>query len=122
MGKLAILLLTPPYTDQNSESVIRLAKAAINQGHEVIGIYANADGVYNMNNQINPTEKGARNVAELFQELKELGINITCCPICATFRGVKNDDNLIENATFEGLGAFAELALECDKIVAFSSQ
>ena len=122
MGKLAILLLTPPYTDQNSESVMNLAKAAIRKGHEVIGIYANADGVYNANKRINPTEKGARNIAELFQELGELGIEITCCPICATFRGVKQDDQLINNATFEGLGAFSELVLECDKIVVFSSE
>ena len=42
MGKLAILLLTPPYTDQNSESVINIAKAAIKKGHEVIGMQINA--------------------------------------------------------------------------------
>ena len=122
MGKLAILLLTPPYTDQNSETVINLARAAIKKGHEIIGIYANADGVYNANKNINPTEKRARNVAELFQELGELGIKMTCCPICATFRGVKNDDQLIDNATFEGLGALSELVLECDALISFSGQ
>jgi len=122
MGKLAILLLTAPYTDQNSEAVINLAKAAIKKGHEVIGIYTNADGVYNANKNINPTEKGARNLAELFQELGDLGIQMICCPICATFRGVKKDDQLIDNATFEGLGAFAELVDECDVLVSFSGQ
>jgi tRNA 2-thiouridine synthesizing protein D len=122
MGKLAIVLLTAPYTDQNSEAVINLAKAAIKKGHEVIGIYTNADGVYNVNKHIRPTEKGARNVAELFQELGDLGIKIICCPICATFRGVKKDDQLIDNASFEGLGAFAELVDECDVLVSFSGQ
>lgn len=122
MGKLAILLLTPPYTDQNSEAVINLVKAAIKKEHEVIGIYNNADGVYNTNKRISPTEKGARNLAELFQELGDLGVQIVSCPICATFRGVKQDDQLIDNATFEGLGAFAELVDECDVLVSFSGQ
>jgi len=39
MGKIAFLVMTSPYSFQNSDTVLKLAHAALKAGHEVIGIY-----------------------------------------------------------------------------------
>ncbi len=60
MGKLAILLTTGPYTSQNTDTVIEIAKAAVKKGHEVLGIYLFVDGVLNANKDINSLSEEER--------------------------------------------------------------
>ena len=74
LGKIAFLLMTTPYSYQNSDTVIKLAKAALKKGHEVTGIYLYTDGVYNVLKDIKPSDDRDRNIPELFKELIDVGL------------------------------------------------
>jgi tRNA 2-thiouridine synthesizing protein D len=119
MGKIVFLLMTSPYTTQRSDTVVKLAKAALEEGHEVTGIYLYVDGVYNVNKKIDPGSKEERNIAELFKELSDKGIPVRVCPVCASYRGIKEEE-LVEGAEFDGLAGFAEMFEEADKIITFT--
>ena len=121
MGKIAFLLMTSPYTFQNSDTVIKLAHAALKAGHEVTGIYLYTDGVYNNVNTIKPSDDRDRNIADLFKELAAKGIPVVSCPICAEYRGTQSKDLLLEGTGFDGLGALSEYVEEADRILIFTS-
>ncbi len=121
MGKIAFLLMTSPYTFQNSDTVIKLAKATIKAGHEVTGIYLYTDGAYNAVKTIKPSDERDRNVAELFKELAAEGIPVVSCPICAEYRGIYDENLLIEGTGFDGLGALSEFVEDSDRILIFTS-
>ncbi|HUT81196.1 MAG TPA: DsrE family protein [Candidatus Bathyarchaeia archaeon] len=121
MGKLAFLLMTSPYSFQNSDTVIKLANAALKAGHEVTGIYLYTDGVYNNVNTIKPSDDRDRNIAELFKELAAKGVKVVACPICAEYRGTQNNDLLLEGTNFDGLGALSEFVEDSDRILIFTA-
>ncbi len=121
MGRIAFLVMTSPYTFQNSDTVIHLAKAAIKAGHEVTGIYLYTDGVFNVVKDIKPSDDRDRNISELFKELVEAGIPVVACPICAEYRGTMGQDKIIEGSSFDGLGALSEYVEDSDRILIFSA-
>ncbi len=120
MGKLAILLTTGPYTSQNTDTVIEIPKAAVKKGHEVMGIYLYVDGGLNAIKNIDSLSEEERNIARLLEELAAVDIEIISCPVCASFRGIKDENLLIDGAKFDGLGALSELVLDCDRFLVFS--
>ncbi len=121
MGKIAFLLMTSPYSFQNSDTVLKLANAALKAGHEVTGIYLYTDGVYNNVNTIKPSDDRDRNIAGLFKELVDKGVTVVSCPICAEYRGTQSKDILLEGTGFDGLGALSEFVEEADRILIFSA-
>ena len=120
MGILSILLTTGPYTSQNTDTVIEISKAAVKKGHEVMGIYLFMDGVLNTNKDIDSLSDEERNIARLLEELTAMGIKIFSCPVCCSYRGIKDEKLLIEGATFDGLGGLSELVLDSDRFLVFS--
>ena len=120
MGILSILLTTGPYTSQNTDTVIEISKAAVKKGHEVMGIYLFMDGVLNTNKDIDSLSGEERNIARLLEELTAMGIKIFSCPVCCSYRGIKDEKLLIEGATFDGLGGLSELVLDSDRFLVFS--
>ncbi|WP_287584972.1 DsrE/DsrF/TusD sulfur relay family protein [Candidatus Borrarchaeum sp.] len=120
MGTLSILLTTGPYTSQNTDTVIEVTKAAVKRGHEVMGIYLFMDGVLNTNKDIDSLSDEERNIARLLEELTATGVKIFSCPVCCSYRGIKDEKLLIEGATFDGLGGLSELVLDSDRFLVFS--
>jgi sulfur relay protein TusD/DsrE len=120
MGTLSILLTTGPYTSQNTDTVIEIAKAAIKKGHKVLGIYLFMDGVLNTNKNIDSLSDEERNIARLLEELTATGIKFFSCPVCCSYRGIKDENLLIEGSTFDGLGGLSELVLDSDRFLVFS--
>lgn len=120
MGILSILLTTGPYTSQNTDTVINIAKAAVKKEHEVMGIYLFMDGVLNANKDIDSLSEEERNIARLLEELTAMNIPIFSCPVCAHFRGIKDEKILIEGGSFDGLGGLSELVLDSDRFLVFS--
>jgi tRNA 2-thiouridine synthesizing protein D len=121
LGKIAFVLMTTPYSFQNSDTVIKLANAALKAGHTITGIYLYTDGVYNVVKDIQPSDDRDRNIAFLFQELAEKGIPIVSCPLCAQYRGIYEQKKIIDKSTFDGLGALSEFVEEADRILIFTS-
>ena len=121
MGKIAFLVMTSPYSFQNSDTVIHLAKAALRAGHEVTGIYLYTDGVYNVVKDIKPSDDRDRNIPELFKELVDAGVPVVACPICAEYRGTMGQEKIIEGSKFDGLGALSEYVEDSDRILIFTA-
>lgn len=89
-GFLIILLMTSPYTSQNSHTAIELCKAARRKGISV-QLHLFMDGPINANRNID-TMKETVNYAEEIELLIQEGVEVTFCPMCATYRGLREED------------------------------
>jgi len=116
MGKLLIILFSPPWQSENTDTVYELAKAAIAEGHEVT-VFCTIDATYNlMASQVLPdrvTPSGK--IAKLI----EMGVQVLACRESARLRGIDLQKNLIKGAVESSLGKLAELMEQQDRIVAF---
>ncbi|MFX0096732.1 MAG: DsrE/DsrF/TusD sulfur relay family protein [Candidatus Hodarchaeota archaeon] len=117
MGKIGFLLTLGPYTHQNADTTLKMVNAAIEEGHEVVGIYLYVDGVYNVLNRIDPKSEEERNVAKMFEQLASQGIPIKVCPVCGYYRGLDDETVIVTGVEFDGLGALAEIFEAADKVV-----
>lgn len=117
MGFMIILLLTPPYSHENTETAISLAQSAIRKNHEV-QIHLLMDGVHNANKKINCDESINIdcNYAKEMQELINMGVLVTICPICAQYRGLIETD-IIEGASMMNLILFTEKLMFADTFI-----
>jgi sulfur relay (sulfurtransferase) complex TusBCD TusD component (DsrE family) len=46
--KLGVLLLSSPYQTEDVDSCIHFVEKALEKGHEVVGIFLLAEGLYNL--------------------------------------------------------------------------
>jgi len=116
MGKLLIILFSPPLQSQNTDTVYELAKAALEIGHEVT-VFCDIDATYNlMASQVLPDQTTpASKVAQLIKA----GVHVLACRESARLRGIDVQKNLIKGVVESSLGRLAELMEEADRIVAF---
>ena len=116
MGKLLIVLFSPPMQTQNTDTVFEFAKAAVEIGHEVT-IFCDIDAVYNLvakqilPNQSTPTSK--------FAQLIKQGVQILACRESARLRGLDVKSEFLKGVVESSLGKLAELMEEADRVVAF---
>ena len=106
--KLGVLLTTSP-ENQNSEAVLKLAKASLAAGHEV-NLFLMDDGVYNVmtGNSISPK----------FAELMTKGATLALCGHTAEIRGVGKEDCL-EGVQYAGQYELACMVNETDRFLMF---
>jgi len=117
MGKLLIVLFSPPMQSQNTDTVYEFAKAALEEGHEVT-VFCDIDAVYNLiASQILPDKTTP---ASKIAQLIKAGVQILVCRESARQRGIDTRKNLIEGVVESSLGKLAELMEEHDRIVAFA--
>jgi len=116
MGKLLIILFSPPLQSQNTDTVYELAKAAVEMGHEVT-VFCDIDATYNLlASQILPNKTTpAGKIAQLIK----IGVQVLVCRESARLRGIDLQKNLTEGVVESSLGRLAELMEEHDRIVAF---
>jgi len=116
MGKLLIILFSPPLQSQNTDTVYELAKAAVEMGHEVT-VFCDVDATYNLlASQILPNQTTpAGKVAQLIKK----GVHVLACRESARVRGIDLKRDLIEGVVESSLGRLAELMEQHDRIVAF---
>lgn len=115
MGKLLIILFTPPWQSENTDTAYQFAQAAIEEGHEVT-IFCDIDATYNlMASQVLPNQ--ATPAGKLTQ-LIEMGVQIQACSESARLRGIDLQTNLIKGAVRSSLGKLAELMEQHDRIIA----
>jgi tRNA 2-thiouridine synthesizing protein D len=115
--KIAIQLMTPPYTNQDHDSAIAIAEAALARGHEVT-IFLFADAILAANARVKPV-RSDRNVPKKLQELMaEKNLKVEICGICMDYRGVLKDE-IIPGSTPSGLPELAELVYSSDRFINF---
>jgi len=116
MGKLLIILFSPPMQSQNTDTVYELAKAAVEMGHEVT-VFCDIDATYNLlASQILPDQATpAGKVAQLIDK----GVQVLACRESARRRGIDVPKNLIKGVVESSLGRLVELMEQHDRIVTF---
>ena len=116
MRRLLIILFSPPWQSENTDTVYEFARAALEEGHEVT-VFCDFDALYNlMASQILPN---MTTPASKMAKLIRLGVQILACVESARLRGIDLQNNLIEGAGRSSLGRLAELMEKHDRIVAF---
>ena len=116
MGKLLIVLFSPPMQVQTTDTVFEFAKAAVEEGHEVT-VFCDKDAVYNLvASQVLPNQ---RTPASKIVELIGRGVHVLACRESARLRGVDTKKMLIPGVVESSLGKLAELMDESDRVVAF---
>jgi len=98
--KLGILLTTSP-ENENTNTVIKISKAAKEEGHDV-SIFLMYDGVYNVNKKE-------------FAELVEKGIEIAICAFNAEQRKVGKVDGILFGSQYD----HACIASNVDRFISF---
>jgi len=88
---LTLFLTTPPYGYENTLTAMRLAQAALAQGHRV-NLFASADAVYGFDRQQRAV--GLPDHVQGFADLIESGLHVELCGSCLTLRGMSKDDVL----------------------------
>ncbi len=117
MGTIAFLILSSPYTFQGAHTLLQLANAALNKGHEITGIFFFVDGVYNAKKGVK-VEDGSMevNLPSGFETLAKKGVRIALCSACAEYRGIGEQD-VIKGAEMAGLATFSDFYEAADKVV-----
>jgi len=116
MGKLLIILFSPPMQSQNTDTVYELAKEAFEMGHEVT-VFCDVDAIYTLlANQIFPNQATP---ASKMAQLIEKDVRVLACRESARLRGVDVKNDFIEGVVESSLGKLAELMEQNDRIVAF---
>jgi sulfur relay (sulfurtransferase) complex TusBCD TusD component (DsrE family) len=116
MDRLLIILFSPPWQSENTDTVYEFARAALEEGHEVT-VFCDVDALYNlMTSQILPN---VMTPACKMAKLIELGVQIHACGESARLRGVDPQASLIKGTIRSSLGRLAELMEKHDQIVAF---
>ncbi len=115
--KFGILLKESPYNYQAFDSVYNFANAALEMGHEIIGIFFYDDAVYVGNKYLEPPQ-GERNIKSYIHALKSKGVRLVICVAAGKRRGL-TQNTVSESAEISGLGQLLELSIESDRLITF---
>ena len=127
--RFALLVTGPAYGTQQASSAWQFARAALSEGHELASIFFYREGVYNAN-QLTAPASDEFDLVRAWQTLnQEHGVELHICVAAALRRGVTDEAeanrlglaaaNLQPGFSLSGLGALAEAALTCDRVVQF---
>ena len=112
MGKLLLILFSPPTQSQNTVTVCELSKAAVEMGHEVT-VFFDADATRNLV----ANQTAANRIADLIKR----GVGVLVCRESARLRGIDTKKDLIKGVVESSLGGLADLMGKHDRIAAFGS-
>lgn len=127
--RFSLLVTGPAYGTQQSASALQFARALCNSGHQLVSVFFYREGVSNANRLTVPASD-EYHLVEAWQQLQaQYQVALNICVAAALRRGVLDSeegqqagltgDNLAVGFTLTGLGALAEAALECDRVVQF---
>lgn len=127
--KFAIQINEGPYTHEATDSAYHFAKAAIDNGHEIMRIFFYHDGVNNGTRLTTPPQDD-RHIVNRWAELaKEHDLDLVLCVAAAQRRGIadegeaqrngKDADNIQEGFRISGLGQLIEAGIQADRLLVF---
>jgi len=127
--KFAIQINEGPYTHEATDSAYHFAKAAIDNGHEVMRVFFYHDGVNNGTRLTTPPQDD-RHIVNRWAELaKEHDLDLVLCVAAAQRRGIadegesqrngKDANNIQEGFRISGLGQLIEAGIQADRLLVF---
>lgn len=127
--RFAIMVTGPAYGTQQASSALQFAEALLAAGHQLESVFFYREGVYNANQLTSPASDEF-DLVRGWQKLNESqGVELHICVAAALRRGVTDKAeaerlglaaaNLQPGFSLSGLGALAQAALTCDRMVQF---
>lgn len=124
-----LLVTGPAYGTQQASSALLFARALLTAGHQLESVFFYREGVLNAN-QLTAPASDEVDLVRAWQALRqEQGVMLNVCVAAALRRGVTDrqeaarlqlaTSNLQPGFELSGLGALAEAALRCDRLVQF---
>ncbi|CNK65525.1 sulfurtransferase complex subunit TusD [Yersinia enterocolitica] len=127
--KYGLMVTGPAYGTQQASSAYQFAQALINSGHHLVSVFFYREGVLNANQLTTPANDEFDLVRAWQQLANEHAVILNVCVAAALRRGITDQHeaeqlnlaaaNLQPGFTLSGLGALAEAALICDRMVQF---
>ncbi len=115
--KFGILVQSGPYNEQASDTAYHFIEAAMQKGHEIVGVFFYNDGVQNANKLMDPPTDD-RHIANRWSTLGAKGVDLVVCIAAAKRRGI-TDEVLPENMRISGLGQLVDMAIQADRMITF---
>ncbi|OVZ97026.1 MULTISPECIES: sulfurtransferase complex subunit TusD [Yersinia] len=129
IAKYCLMVTGPAYGTQQSSSAYQFAQALIKSGHMLTSVFFYREGVLNANQLTSPASDEFDLVRAWQQLAAKHAVTLNVCVAAALRRGVTDAQeaeqlnltaaNLQTGFTLSGLGALAEAALTCDRMVQF---
>ena len=127
--RYTLLVTGPAYGTQQATSAYLFAQALVAAGHQLDSVFFYREGVLNAN-QLTAPASDEFDLVRAWQRLhQEQGVALNICVAAALRRGVSDSQeaarlqlagsNLQPGFTLSGLGALAEAALGCERMVQF---
>ncbi|MCZ4060002.1 sulfurtransferase complex subunit TusD [Pantoea sp. LMR881] len=127
--RYTLLVTGPAYGTQQASTALQFARALLAAGHQLDSIFFYREGVMNAN-QLTAPASDEYDLVRAWQTLHiEEGVALNICVAAALRRGVTDEqeanrlqlagNNLQPGFEMSGLGALAEAALTCDRMVQF---
>ncbi|WP_282498263.1 sulfurtransferase complex subunit TusD [Pantoea sp. SGAir0180] len=127
--RYALLVTGPAYGTQQATSALLFANALLAAGHQLESVFFYREGVLNAN-QLSAPASDEFDLVRAWQSLHQAhGVALNICVAAALRRGVTDAQeasrlalpgvNLQPGFTLAGLGALAEAALRCERMVQF---
>lgn len=127
--RFALMVTGPAYGTQQASSAYQFAKALLAAGHTLESVFFYREGVSNANALTAPASDEFDLVRAWRRLREEYQVGLHICVAAALRRGVVDSGeaqrlalpaaNLQEGFALTGLGALAEAALSCDRVVQF---
>lgn len=127
--RFCLLVTGPAYGTQQASSAWLFANALLEQGHTLDSVFFYREGVLNAS-LLNAPASDEFDLTRNWQLLQqEQGVTLNICVAAALRRGITDQQeatnlglpvaNLADGFQLSGLGALAEAALTCDRMVQF---
>ncbi len=120
MTSYTLMICTEPYKYEAMDSLLNLAKAVIEKGNTITGIFLYGSGVYNIKKDIE-TGRSLRNLPQKLSEfVKEHNIPVAGCTTWVGLAGVKSE-TFIDGGEEQGLGDLSNWTGDSDKLIVFGA-
>ena len=123
--RFTLMVTGPAYGTQQASSAWLFAQALLTEGHQIDSIFFYREGVMNASSLTSPANDEF-DLTRAWQTLqREHAITLNICVAAALRRGIVSEQeagaaaNLADGFQLAGLGALAEAALSCERLVQF---
>lgn len=120
MTSYTLMICSEPYKYEAMDSLLNLAKAIIEKGNTITGIFLYGSGVYNIKKDIE-TGINLRNLPQKLSDfVKEHSIPVAGCTTWVGLAGIK-PETFIDGGEEQGLGDLSNWTGDSDKLIVFGA-
>ena len=117
MGKIILIICSPPFQSDLTDKALKIADAALIRGHQV-SIFLFMDGVYNMLATQNGEHFGVETSADRLKSLMSKGAVVSCCNLCKDLRGI-TESMMVEGINSSGISLINDEMDETNVVLSF---